>query len=200
MKKRRIAIIIGVIFLVAVAVGLAMLFMQPSEVRHPMVFASNDERVRLAADVDRRATIFSRALRNRRGNRASLDVSEKELNAYIQTSPEIQRKLEELGAQDVAVKLHKDRVVVGLRLPFKGAMLPASAIIEVRQAPGRKLVVNIASMKVGSFPAPRAMVDRITSSALKSGSLNLPPGFTGVSVDEGKFTLEANPQSITGTD
>lgn len=193
MKKHRTLTIILTAIVLLIALGAGLLFKGPSEVSRPVQFKSPDERQKLAEDVNNKAAIFEYMLKNRQGDRASIDINEKSLNAYIQSSPSVQEKLQKIGAKDVVVKLHKDQVLVGMRIPFNGTMLPASADIEVRQVPGRKLVVNIKSMKIGSYPAPRSMVDKIAGKAFKTGIMDLPQGLVTIAVDEGKVTAVAVP-------
>lgn len=195
MKKRKIAIIIASIIVLAIITFAILLFMPSSEVGTPMVFSS-DERLKLAAGLNLRAIIFENTLRAHTANRASFDINERELNAYVQSSPEIQKKIQDIGGKDVVVKLHKDRILVGMRVPYKGIMFPASAVIGIQQDLDRKLKVSIESVKIGSFPAPHSLVDAALTGAIKNGSVDLPPGVMSLEVVEGDVKIQANPASI----
>lgn len=196
MRKRRIISIIAAVIILPIIICAILISVPPSEVGSPVTFTSNDERVKLATGLNQRTMSFENALRNRRMNRASLDIDERELNAYIQSSPEIQKKIHDIGGKDVVVRLHKDRVVVGMRVPYKGAMFPASAIINVRQSLDGKLTINILSVKIGSLPAPASLVDKMINSSMKNGTVDLPPGVVNLEISEGKVIIQANPASI----
>ena len=196
MRKRKIIIVIASVIVLPLIISLALLFVPSSEVSSPIAFSSDDERVKLATGLNQRVISFESALRNRKASHASLDIDERELNAYIQASPEIQKKIQDIGGKDVVVKLHKDRMLVGMRVPYKGTMFPASAIIDIHQGLGRKLLVKIASVKIGSFPAPSSMVDAMINGSIRNGSVDLPPGVVNLEVGEGKVVMQATPASI----
>lgn len=195
LNKHRIKIISALIIVLIIVIAIAMLFKTPSELSAPVHFESDDERQQLTQSVDQKISIFGFQLKNKQGDRASLELDEKSLNAYVQSSPRFQEKLRKIGAQNPVVKIHKDLIRVGMRIPLHGAMLPATADIEVRQIPGRKLIVNIKEMKIGGYPAPRSIIDKIAGKELKSGIIDLPPEFRNIEVNEGKILVEANPRS-----
>ncbi|WP_319586131.1 hypothetical protein [uncultured Desulfobulbus sp.] len=196
MKKRKIIIVIASIIVLTIIILAILLFLPSSEVGKPVVFSSDDERTQIATTLNQHAILFESALRNRTANHASLDIDERELNAYIQTSPDIQKKIQDIGGKDVVVKLHKDRILVGMKVPYKGAMFPLSAIVNIRQDLGRKLIVDVTDVKIGSFPAPESLINAALSKSIKNGSVDLPPGITDIEFGEGKITMQANPASI----
>jgi hypothetical protein len=170
--------------------------MPSSEVGSPITFSSDDERTQIATTLNQHAILFARALQNRTANHASLDIDERELNAYIQTSPDIQKKIQDIGGKDVVVKLHKDRILVGMKAPYKGTMFPISAVINVRQDLNKKLIVDVADVRIGSFPAPKSLIDAALSKSIKNGSVDLPLGVTSIEFNEGQIMMQANPASI----
>ncbi|MHB1458466.1 MAG: hypothetical protein ACYC0V_16280 [Armatimonadota bacterium] len=196
MKKRKIITIIAAMIVMLIVICIILLFIPSSKVGSPIKFKSDEERIELATGLNQRAISFESAMRSRTASRASLDIDERELNAYLQVSPEIKKKLQDIGAKDVIIRLHKDQMLVGMKVPYNGILFPASAVIDIKQDLDRKLKVKITDVKIGSLPAPNSLVDAITKGSLKNGSVDLPPGIINLEVGEGKVIVQANPASI----
>lgn len=194
-KGKKIFIAVSIILLV-ILILVALLFRPQSELSKPIQFSSVTEKNQLANKAFQETSAFHKAIIEKQSNYAKLNLDEKSVNAYIQTSPEIQNELGKIGAQDFVVKLHRDLIKVGMRITVNGIMLPGSIDVAIRQNVNNKLIVDITSVKIGSYPAPKSIADKVKEKLLKYETMDLPAGYRKVKIEEGSLLIEANPQAV----
>ncbi|MHB1001631.1 MAG: hypothetical protein ACYC27_20520 [Armatimonadota bacterium] len=197
MKKWYILSGVVIVLVLAIVIVLHLLTVQPASVKNVAVFTTTYERDKLAGELDYKARSLAYSLQTRQGNKTTIDIGEKELNAYIQVAPDMQRKIQSLGAKNPVVKLDNDRITASAFMKIRGQDVPVTATLKLRQGINNSLVYEIDNLKVGLITVPESMMSDIEAkinSQDGKGEIELPPGITNVDIENGKLVLTANPQ------
>lgn len=182
-SKKPIFVTLAVLLLLGcAAVGFLLFTPSQPEVK----FASETERAQVAQSVETRVNTFRQSVQNRQPT-APLQLQEREVNAIVR-SPENLQKLAAKGVTNPSVKLGNGEVVVGGEVTVNGVKLPVS----VTGTPAGASGFQVTAVKVGKMPAPQQITAEVAAkveAAVRDGSLQLPPGVSGVKVEDGKLIV-----------
>jgi hypothetical protein len=172
---------------------LTIVFKQPPS--NPQAeFTSPAERETIACDVERRFKAFEEASRSssaavaRAQKPPVLEVTEREINAYVQSSPNIQAKLQSSGVSNPSVVFRGGKVIASGTVLFHGMHIPIT--ITGSMAPGSRdsVKLEVESIKAGMVGVPGAVTARVND-MIRSGKLQLPPGVASVTVQDGRIIM-----------
>ena len=97
-------------------------------------------------------------------------ITEKDANELISSLPEVQRALQQANVSDLNVRFEPDRLVAEARVPVVGGMKARVAATGRVFAQEGDLGYETESVRVGSFPAPKAVreeLDRQLGASIK---------------------------------
>lgn len=184
-SRKRLFLTLAALLVVACVVIGFLLFSGPKP-PPDATFASEAERAQVAQNLESRVNTFKQSVQNRQPA-APLQIQEREVNAVLR-APQTLQKLEAKGVTNPSVKIEKDKVFFSGDVAVNGVKLPVTVIGSPSGASG----FQVTSVKFGQMPAPQKVTDEIAKQAdeaIRSGSVVLPPGISGVRVEDGKIIV-----------
>jgi len=188
-RRKRISAVITLILLLCALGILRYMLSRPIPVTQ---FSSVHERNAMAADAEIKARRF--IVQDRHPARTSpiLEVDEREVNAYIQSSAKVQSQLQAKGISNPSVSLQDGQLTATADVPVSGVTMPITISGKFVSTPGQEPAFQIESIKVGRMGVPQALTKEASDKLLRmagSGGLKLPPQVSDVKIQNGRITV-----------
>ncbi len=193
-KFRKYVIAATTILAIGVAAIFYLIGSQPYTPARQVNFTSPSERDVIARNLEARIQQFRQSAQADHHTHETIQVTERELNAYVQSSPILQAKLQANGIATPHVQIEQGQIVANTTANVHGFSLPVTITGVVVSAPNGTKTFQINSCKVGRTSVPQAMRDKLFAAmgnANQGGGLNLPEFVSDVKIDDGKLAVTA---------
>ena len=184
------------LIVVGMAAAVYLLVSQHPSGKIETPFSSSAERDAIAADFADRIRTFRQEAESRRDVPAVLEANQRELNAYLQASPNLQAKLRSKGVSNPSVKLERNRIIATGDVFFRGVKSQVTITGLVVANSQDSLTFQLQTCRAGKLGMPRIVTARIASKVqemIESGDLKVPPEVSSVRIEDGKLIVTASP-------
>lgn len=190
-RKKTYILAAAVALLFSTAAILYLLTTKPHPVDSTILNLPPSEREIQTGNLRNRIQVFEQT-RKQGYPVTKLEVSEKEINTYLQSSPEVQSKLQANGASNTVISLRQGQIEVSSDVQVKGIKLPVTVAGEVIVDSSGKPQLKVQDIKIGRMGLPQSVADKIAAEVAGTDAGNLiplPAGVTDVRIEDGRLVI-----------